>query len=544
MIASQPSVETVSFYINGQWESAGNRKLAPVTNPATGAEIAQVAYATVEDVDRTVRAAHAAYLKWRDVPVVERMQPLYRYKMLLEKNHHELASTLTTENGKTIDDARAEVRRAIQMVEVACGMPSLMMGDSLNDVSAGIDSHTIRQPLGVCAGITPFNFPAMVPMWMWPFAIAAGNAFILKPSEKVPMTPTLAAKLLHEAGLPAGVFNLIHGDKVAVDALLRHPLVRAVIRPSRVSTFTRRRRRKVSVHQWIIHRHLVMNQIESAGAIWRRLGSVDTASHPLVRAVSFVGSTPVAKYIYKTAAEEGKRVQALGGAKNHLVVMPDAHLPKTVENIISSAFGAAGERCLAGSVLVPVGDAAEPLLKLLIEKVNEMRVGDGGEEGVGMGPLVTREHRDRVAGYIDKGVAEGAKPLLDGRTSKPKGDGFFLGPTIFDGVQPEMTIAKDEIFGPVLSVIRVKTLEEAIELVNRSPFGNATSIFTGSGKAAREYSARVDAGMVGINVGVAAPMAFFPFAGWKNSFFGDLHAHGKDAVMFYTEQKVLMTRWF
>jgi malonate-semialdehyde dehydrogenase (acetylating) / methylmalonate-semialdehyde dehydrogenase len=487
MIASQPSVETVSFYINGQWESAGNRKLAPVTNPATGAEIAQVAYATVEDVDRTVRAAHAAYLKWRDVPVVDRMQPLYRYKMLLEKNHHELASTLTTENGKTIDDARAEVRRAIQMVEVACGMPSLMMGDSLNDVSAGIDSHTIRQPLGVCAGITPFNFPAMVPMWMWPFAIAAGNAFILKPSEKVPMTPALAAKLLHEAGLPAGVFNLIHGDKVEVDALLRHPLVRAV---------------------------------------------------------SFVGSTPVAKYIYKTAAEEGKRVQALGGAKNHLVVMPDAHLPKTVENIISSAFGAAGERCLAGSVLVPVGDAAEPLLKLLIEKVNEMRVGDGGEEGVGMGPLVTKEHRDRVAGYIEKGVAEGAKPLLDGRTSKPKGDGFFLGPTIFDGVQPEMTIAKDETFGPVLSVMRVKTLEEAIELVNRSPFGNATSIFTGSGKAAREYSARVEAGMVGINVGVAAPMAFFPFAGWKNSFFGDLHAHGKDAVMFYTEQKVLMTRWF
>jgi malonate-semialdehyde dehydrogenase (acetylating) / methylmalonate-semialdehyde dehydrogenase len=487
MIASQPSVETVSFFINGQWESAGNRKLAPITNPATGAEIAQVAYATADDVDRVVKAAHAAFLKWRDVPVVERMQPLYRYKMLLEKHHGELAATLTTENGKTIDDARAEVRRAIQMVEVSCGMPSLMMGDSLNDVSSGIDSHTIRQPLGVCAGITPFNFPAMVPMWMWPFAIAAGNAFILKPSEKVPMTPTLAAKLLDEAGLPAGVFNLIHGDKVAVDALLHHPLVRAV---------------------------------------------------------SFVGSTPVAKYIYKTAAAEGKRVQALGGAKNHLVVMADANLPKTVENIISSAFGAAGERCLAGSVLVPVGDAAEPLLKLLVEKVNEMRVGDGIEEGVGMGPLVTKEHRDRVAGYIDKGVEEGAKPILDGRASKPKSDGFFLGPTIFDGVKPEMTIAKDEIFGPVLSVIRVKTLEEAIELVNRSPFGNATSIFTGSGRAAREYSSRVEAGMVGINVGVAAPMAFFPFAGWKNSFFGDLHAHGKDAVMFYTEQKVLMTRWF
>jgi len=487
MIASQPSVETVSFYVNGQWENAGNRKLASVTNPATGAEIAQVAYATAEDVDRTVQAAHAAYLKWRNVPVVERVQPLYRYKTLLEKHHNELASTLTTENGKTIDDARAEVRRGIQMVEVACGMPSLMMGDSLNDVSSGIDSHTIRQPLGVCTGITPFNFPAMVPMWMYPFAIAAGNAFILKPSEKVPMTPTLAAKLLHEAGVPPGVFNLIHGDKVAVDALLHHPLVRAI---------------------------------------------------------SFVGSTPVAKYIYKTAAAEGKRVQALGGAKNHLVVMPDAHLPKTVENIISSAFGAAGERCLAGSVLVPVGDAAEPLLKLLVEKVNEMNVGDGSEEGVGMGPLVTKEHRDRVAGYIEKGVAEGAKPLLDGRTSKPQSDGFFLGATIFDGVTPEMTIAKDEIFGPVLSVMRVKTLEEAIELVNRSPFGNATSIFTGSGKAAREYSSRVEAGMVGINVGVAAPMAFFPFAGWKNSFFGDLHAHGKDAVMFYTEQKVMMTRWF
>jgi len=487
MIASQPSVETISFYINGQWESAGSRKLAPVTNPATGAEIAQVAYATAEDVDRVVRAAHAAYLKWRDVPVVERMQPLYRYKMLLEKHHGELAAVLTTENGKTIDDSRAEVRRSIQMVEVACGMPSLMMGDSLNDVATGIDSHTVRQPLGVCAGITPFNFPAMVPMWMWPFAIAAGNAFILKPSEKVPMTPTLAAKLLDEAGLPAGVFNLIHGDKVAVDALL---------------------------------------------------------AHPLVRAVSFVGSTPVAKYIYKTAAAEGKRVQALGGAKNHLVVMADANMPKTVENIIGSAFGAAGERCLAGSVLVPVGDAAEPLLNLLVEKVNALQVGDGINEGVGMGPLVTREHRDRVAGYIDKGVAEGAKPLLDGRASKPKGDGFFLGPTIFDGVKPEMTIAKDEIFGPVLSVMRVKTLEEAIELVNRSPYGNASSIFTSSGKAAREYSSRVEAGMVGINVGVAAPMAFFPFAGWKNSFFGDLHAHGKDAVMFYTEQKVLMTRWF
>ncbi|HLK21555.1 MAG TPA: CoA-acylating methylmalonate-semialdehyde dehydrogenase [Bryobacteraceae bacterium] len=487
MIGTEAAIESISFYVNGKWEEAGNRPVFPVTNPATGAAIAQVAYASAADVDRTVQAAHAAYLKWREVPVVERVQPLYRYKALLEKNANELAATLTAENGKTADDARMEVRRAIQMVEVACGMPSLMMGDSLNDVSAGIDSHTIRQPIGVCVGISPFNFPAMVPMWMWPFAIACGNTFVLKPSEKVPMTPAMATSLLHDAGLPEGVFNLIHGDKSAVDALL---------------------------------------------------------AHPLVRAVSFVGSTPVAKYIYHTSAAEGKRVQALGGAKNHLVVMPDADLPKSVEAIIGSAFGAAGERCLAGSVLVAVGEVADPLLKLLAEKVNAMKVGDGAEQGVDMGPLVTKEHKARVEGYIDKGVAEGAKPLLDGRAVKCKGDGFFVGPTIFDNVRPEMTIAREEIFGPVLSVIRVKSLDDAIALVNSSRFGNATSIFTASGKAAREYSARVEAGMVGVNIGVAAPMAFFPFAGWKNSFFGDLHAHGKDAVMFYTEQKVLMTRWF
>jgi malonate-semialdehyde dehydrogenase (acetylating)/methylmalonate-semialdehyde dehydrogenase len=487
MIGTESALETVSFYINGKWEAAGSRPVLPVTNPATGAAIAQVAYASAADVDRAVDAAHAAYLKWRDVPVVDRVQPLYRYKALLEKHANDLAAALTTENGKTIDDARAEVRRAIQMVEVACGMPSLMMGDSLNDVATGIDSHTIRQPVGVCVGITPFNFPAMVPTWMYPFAIASGNTFVLKRSEKVPMTPTMATALLEQAGLPEGVFNLIHGDKIAVDALLHHPLVRAV---------------------------------------------------------SFVGSTPVAKYIYQTAAAEGKRVQALGGAKNHLVVMPDADLPKSVDAIIGSAFGAAGERCLAGSVLVAVGEVADPLLQLLTEKVSGMKIGDGSEKGVDMGPLVTKDHKARVEGYIDKGVAEGANPLLDGRTAKCAGDGFFLGPTIFDNVRSDMAIAREEIFGPVLSVIRVKSLDDAIALVNGSRFGNATSIFTASGKAAREYSSRVEAGMVGINVGVAAPMAFFPFAGWKHSFFGDLHAHGKDAVMFYTEQKVLMSRWF
>lgn len=480
-------MKTAQFYVNGTWEAPQGSALHPVMNPATGQTLAEVPYASEADIDRAVRSAHDAFLKWRDVPVVDRVQVLYRFKALLEEHAAEVARILTSENGKTAEDSKAEVRRAIQMVEVACGMPSLMMGDSLNDVAAGIDSKSIRQPLGVCAGITPFNFPAMVPMWMLPFVIACGNSFVLKPSEKVPLTPTFMINLLDRAGIPAGVVTLVHGDKRAVDALLHHPFVKAV---------------------------------------------------------SFVGSTPVAKYIYATAAAQGKRVQALGGAKNHIVVMPDADMSKAVDGIIGSAFGAAGERCLAASVLVPVGDAAGPLLDLLVERSKALRVGDGAKPGMEMGPLITAEHARRVAGYVEKGIAEGAKPLCDGRKLKTDDVGFFLGPTIFDQVTPEMTIARDEIFGPVLSVMRVKTLDEAIALVNRSPFGNATSIFTASGKSAREYSARVEAGMVGVNVGVAAPMAFFPFAGWKNSFFGDLHAHGKDAVAFYTEQKVIMSRWF
>src|ERR1035437_6875063 len=487
MMATNSTVENLGFYVNGKWERPQGCTLGTVTNPATGATIAEVPYAGEAEIDGAIRAAHEAFPIWREVPVVERVQPLYRYKALLEKHQAELAGILTRENGKTADDARAEVRRSIQMVEVACGMPSLMLGDSLNDVAHGIDCKTIRQPIGVCAGITPFNFPAMVPMWMYPFAIACGNTFILKPSEKVPLTATRAVEMLDDAGLPAGVLNLVHGGKPAVDALLRHRLVKAV---------------------------------------------------------SFVGSTPVARYIYATAAAEGKRVQALGGAKNHLVAMPDADMPKTVEAIIGSAFGAAGERCLAGSVLVTVGDAAGPLLDLLVKRTKALVVGDGSEAGVEMGPLVTADHCQRVVGYIEKGVAEGAAPLVDGRELRMAGGGFFLGPTIFDHVTAEMTIAREEIFGPVLSVMRVETLDEAIQLVNRSPLGNATAIFTASGKAAREYSSRIEVGMVGINVGVAAPMAFFPFAGWKNSFFGDLHAHGKDAVAFYTEQKAIMSRWF
>ncbi|MBI3207291.1 MAG: CoA-acylating methylmalonate-semialdehyde dehydrogenase [Candidatus Solibacter usitatus] len=478
-------IANVRFFVNGQWESP-EREMHPVTNPATGNVIAQVPYAADADVDRAVRAAHDAYLQWRDVPVVDRVQPLYKFKDLLEKHASELAHTLSAENGKTLDDAKAEVRRGIQMVEVACGMPTLMMGDSLENVARGIDSHTIRQPLGVCVGITPFNFPCMVPMWMYPFAIACGNSFILKPSEKVPLTPNLAAGLMVDAGLPAGVMNVIHGGKSAVDALMKHPLVRAV---------------------------------------------------------SFVGSTPVAKYIYATSAAEGKRVQALGGAKNHLVVMPDANIEKSVEAIMSSAFGAAGERCLAGSVLVPVGSAAGPLLEALLEKCRALRIGPPHDPSTGMGPLVTADHCKRVESYIEKGVAEGATALCDGRDQK-KSSGFYLGPTVFDNVTPDMTIAKEEIFGPVLSVIRVETLDDAINLVNSCPFGNTTTIYTSDGKSAREYATRIEVGMVGVNMAVAAPMAFFPFSGWKQSFFGDLHAHGKDAVGFYTEQKTIMTRWF
>jgi malonate-semialdehyde dehydrogenase (acetylating)/methylmalonate-semialdehyde dehydrogenase len=487
MIATESTVRTVKFYTNGSWEDAPGHALHPIVNPATGQVIAQVPYAGADDVDRAARAAHAAFLKWREVPVIERVQVFYRYKDLLEKHAGEISRILSAENGKTVDDAAGSVRRAIQMVEVACGMPSLMMGQSLENVSKGIDCQSIRQPLGVCAGITPFNFPAMVPMWMFPFAIACGNTFILKPSEKVPLTPTRTAELLHDAGLPAGVYNLLHGSREAVDALL---------------------------------------------------------GHPLVRAISFVGSSPVAKYVYQTAAAHGKRVQALGGAKNHLVVMPDANVEKSVEAIMGSAFGAAGERCLAGSVLVTVGDA-RGLLDVLLQKVRALRIGDGSAPSTEMGPLVTAEHRARVLGYIEKGVAEGAQLLVDGREHmNHNAGGCFLGPTVFDGVAPEMTIAREEIFGPVLSVIHVQDLDEAIALVNRSAFGNTTSIFTADGKSAREYAARVEVGMVGVNVGVAAPMAFFPFSGWKNSFYGDLHAHGRDAVAFYTEQKVIMSRWF
>ena len=480
-----PTIAPVKSFIEGQWSIPGGTS-HPIINPANGAILANVTHATTADVDRAAQAAHKAFLEWRELPVVERVQPLYRYKALLEKYTRDIAQILTRENGKVFEDAATEVKRGIQMVEVACGMPSLMMGDSLNDVSRGIDCRTIRQPLGVCAGITPFNFPAMVPMWMFPFAIAAGNTFLLKPSERVPMTPTRTAELLLEVGLPENVFQLIHGGREVVEALL---------------------------------------------------------AHPLIKAISFVGSSPIAKLVYTQAAAAGKRVQALGGAKNHLVVMPDADLPKTVEAILSSSFGAAGQRCLAGSVLVPVGDVAEPLLKLLAEKASALHMGDGLDPNVTLGPIVGADQQKKILSYIDKGIAEGAQLLLDGRAGTPT-EGAFIGPTIFDHVAPNATIAREEIFGPVLSVLRAQDLDEAIALVNASDFGNTTTIYTASGKSAREYQSRVEVGMVGVNMAVSAPMAFFPFAGWKNSFYGDLHAHGKDAIHFYTEQKVLMTRWF
>jgi malonate-semialdehyde dehydrogenase (acetylating)/methylmalonate-semialdehyde dehydrogenase len=485
MAFTETALGRVGSLIGGKWETL-DRDIHAVINPATGETIAHVPYAGAEEINRTVEAAHKAYLAWREVSVVDRVQPLYRFKDLLEKHAVELARLLSTENGKTIDDAKAEVRRAIQMVEVACGMPSMMMGDSLENVARGIDCHSIRQPLGVCAGISPFNFPAMVPMWFYPFAIACGNSFVLKPSEKVPLTPTRAAELLVDAGVPSGVFSIVHGAKDTVDALLRHPKVRAV---------------------------------------------------------SFVGSTPVAKYIYATAAAEGKRVQALGGAKNHMVVMPDADIEKTADAIMSSAFGAAGERCLAGSVLVPVGSAAEPILNAVVTRCRNLAIGDPVESTTAMGPLVTKEHRDRVAGYIERGIQEGARPLCDGR-DRMDGAGSFLGPTVFDHVEPSMSIAREEIFGPVLSVIRTDSLDQAIDLINSVPFGNTTTIYTSNGKSAREFASRIEVGMVGVNMAVAAPMAFFPFSGWKQSFFGDLHAHGKDAVSFFTEQKVVMSRWF
>jgi malonate-semialdehyde dehydrogenase (acetylating) / methylmalonate-semialdehyde dehydrogenase len=484
---TQSKSGVVQMLIGGEWKSS-SAQMEPIYNPADGSVISRVPMCGADDVDAAVQAAAAAYPDWRDTPVVDRVQFLFRFKNLLEQNYEELARLVTEENGKTIADARGEVRRGIEVVDFACGMPTLMMGETLDQIAHEIDSHTIRVPLGVVAGICPFNFPAMIPLWMIPIAIAAGNTFILKPSERTPLTGVRIAELLMESGLPRGVINVVHGARETVTALLEH---------------------------------------------------YD------IRAISFVGSAPVAKYIYETAAKHGKRVQALAGAKNHLLVMPDADREITVKAILSSAFGAAGQRCLAGSVVVAVGEIGDKLVQELRASAASIRVGPGAVEDSAMGPVVRSDALERIRSYIDKGVAEGAELVLDGRGTSTTGskEGFFLGPTIFDRVQPEMSIAKDEIFGPLLSVIRADHFDDALAIVNRSKFGNAASIFTRSGDAARKFRTRVEAGMVGINIGVAAPMAFFPFAGWKGSFFGDLHATGKDGVKFYTETRVVIEKW-
>ncbi|HEU0026959.1 MAG TPA: CoA-acylating methylmalonate-semialdehyde dehydrogenase [Ktedonobacterales bacterium] len=473
--------------VNGAWVDSSTSETLPVPNPATGEELARAPLSTANEVREAAARAKAAWPAWRDTPVLERIQVLFRLKALLDKRLEDLTRSVTAENGKTLDEARGEVRRGIEVVEFACGMPSLMQGTSLGNVSRDVDTVMWRAPLGVVAGITPFNFPAMIPLWMSPIAIATGNCFVHKPSERTPITSNLIAELWMEAGLPAGVLSVTHGAKAVVDALL---------------------------------------------------------TDPDVAAVSFVGSQPVASYVYATAAAHGKRVQALAGAKNYVVVMPDANMRQAADIILSSAFGNAGERCLASSVVITVGSAAEALTPLLIERARAMRVGDGGDSATDMGPVIRAEHCVRIEGFIEQGLKEGATLALDGRADgDERASGYYLRPSIFTDVRPEMTIAREEIFGPVLSLMTASDLEEAIATANRSRFGNATVICTSSGKAARVFQMGIEAGMVGVNIGVPAPVAWFPFAGWKQSFYGDLHATGTDAVNFYTERKVVTSRW-
>jgi malonate-semialdehyde dehydrogenase (acetylating)/methylmalonate-semialdehyde dehydrogenase len=471
--------------IGGSWEEANGRQTEPVYDPATGEVVAETPLSTAEDLDRAVKKAAEAFPGWAATPVGERARILFRFKALLEEHFEELRDLVTLENGKDAKDAGGEVRRGIEVVEFACGMPTLLMGESVRDVARGIDNVSYRYPLGVVAAITPFNFPCMVPLWTMPVAIGAGNTYILKPSERTPLSAVRLGELLAEAGLPDGVFNIVNGAHDAVNAILEHPGIEAV---------------------------------------------------------SFVGSQPVAEHVYRTGTAHGKRVQALAGAKNSMIVMPDAVLDKAVPNIISSAYGNAGERCLAGSVLVAVGDVADELVAALKEGAQAMKVGPGSEEGSELTPVIRDSHREKVRGYIDVGEEEGATVVLDGR-EPPRDEGFFMGPTLLDNVTGEMRVGREEIFGPVLSVVRVESLEEAVEFTNGSPFGNACSIYTENGAAVRHWRENVQAGMLGVNVGVAAPMAFFPFNGIKGSFYGDLHATGKDGVRFFTENKVEVTRW-
>jgi malonate-semialdehyde dehydrogenase (acetylating) / methylmalonate-semialdehyde dehydrogenase len=482
------SATRVQSYIGGRFREGGSADVPvdPVFDPASGETIALLPYSTREEIDQAVGAARAAFPAWADVPVPDRAQVMFRFKALLEEDFEELSRLVVTENGKTLAEARGEVRRAIEVVELACGAPSLLMGTNLDQIADGIDEEMVRFPVGVVAGITPFNFPNMVPLWMIPLALVAGNTFVLKPSQRTPLSAVRLAELLERAGLPEGVLNVVHGAKEAVDALL---------------------------------------------------------THPGVDAVSFVGSAGVAAYVHATGAANGKRVQALGGAKNHLIVMDDADLERSVAALISSAFGNAGQRCLAGSVAVGVGSVGDELVREVVEQSSRLRLGPGLDDGTDMGPVIREERRKELVGYIEQGEEGGARLAADGRGAGPS-DGFFLGPTVFDGVTPDMPLWRDELFGPILSVVRASDIHEALRILNASRYGNAASIFTTGGANAREFKRRAEAGMLGVNVGVAAPMAFFPFTGWKHSFFGDLHATGADGIRFYTRPKVVTSRWW
>ena len=487
MTAVSAPPTTLHHWAGGAVLESTTDRFADVTDPATGVVTSRLALASEADVERVISAAAAAFPRWRDTSLTRRTQIVFRFRELLNARAGELAELITAEHGKVSSDAAGEVARGQEVVEFACGMPHLLKGSATENASTGIDVSSIRQPLGVVGIISPFNFPAMVPMWFFPIAIAAGNTVVLKPSEKVPSAAQWMAELWREAGLPDGVFNVLNGDKVAVDGLL---------------------------------------------------------THPEVRSISFVGSTPIARYVYETGTAHGKRVQALGGAKNHAVVLPDADLDLAADQAINAGFGSAGERCMAISAVVAVGSCADTLVEKIAERARGLRTGDG-RRGADMGPLVTRAAQERVSGYVDAGEAAGATLVVDGRGVTPDadGEGFFVGPTLFDHVTTDMSIYTDEIFGPVLAVLRVDTYDEAVALVNANPYGNGTAIFTNDGGAARRFQNEVQVGMIGINVPVPVPMAYYSFGGWKNSLFGDTHAHGVEGVHFFTRGKVVTSRW-
>ena len=480
------TITRIPHWIDGARVVGTSGRSGPVFNPAVGVQTGAVDLASVEEVDAAVKSANRALPAWRTMSLAKKAELFFAIREVFHTHREDLAKLLTAEHGKVLTDAMGEVARGLEVIEFACGIPTLLKGEFSEQASTGIDVYSIRQPVGVVAGITPFNFPAMVPMWMWAPAIACGNCFVLKPSEKDPSASLLTAELLKEAGLPDGVFNVVHGDKVAVDAILEHPEIGAV---------------------------------------------------------SFVGSTPIARYIYETGTKHGKRVQALGGAKNHMIVLPDADVDMAADAAVSAGYGSAGERCMAVSVLVAVGDVADPLVDAIKERLPNVKVGDGMQTDSEMGPLVTREHRDKVASYIESGAGQGATIVADGRDSAPDGDGFFLGVSLLDNVTTEMDAYKDEIFGPVLSVVRAKTYDEALSLVNDNPYGNGVSLFTRDGGAARQFQFDVDAGMVGINVPVPVPVAYYSFGGWKASLFGDSHVYGPESIHFYTRGKVVTSRW-